>query len=95
MKDLFWDSKYKETTIFGAGCLAFLFGFLVSIAIAICRFAVSHAECVNTAEIVGTTYEWRVFGGCFLEFDGQMIPEDVWQFFTFGNFQYDGVEIYK
>jgi len=95
MKDLFWDSRRKEPTLLGVFCIAILAMLVICALIAVAGLAISKAECANTATVVGTNYEWRVFGGCFLEFDGQMVPEDVWQFFTFGNFQYDGVEIYK
>lgn len=67
------------------GCLTFAlvallaFGFVVGMALLI-----GHESCKNTSNVMWVAYEWRVFGGCYLEFDGQMVPESVWQHLTFG-----------
>lgn len=40
-------------------------------------------ECLNTGEVMDVAVEWRAFGGCFLEFDSQMVPEGQWYFLRF------------
>ena len=36
----------------------------------------ARADCINKAEVLKTDYEWRLFGGCFVEVDDRLIPID-------------------
>lgn len=40
--------------------------------------ALDYKACANTGDIMAVHHEWRLFGGCYLERDGRMYPEDRW-----------------
>jgi len=46
-------------------------------------YPVLWAGCAQTASAMDTNYHWNVFGGCFLELDGQMIPKSQWSYIKF------------
>ena len=82
MKDRIMDFFYDhEVLLFFAILLAALLAAGIMCGVCWLGFLpVAHAGCANTAEVMGVDYEWRVFGGCFLELDGVMLPEDRWYY---------------
>lgn len=86
LKDIFYDVFHDDfgvrpLVIYLGGILALVSIIAISGLIAA---LMGRAACNNTSDVMGVAYEWRMFGGCFLEFDGQMVPLDVWKHLTFG-----------
>ena len=82
ISDFFYDHETCAVTALLLGVFV-----LVGLLIGLCWLSflpLAYAECTNTADVMGVDYEWRVLGGCFLELDGEMLPEDRWYYLRFG-----------
>jgi hypothetical protein len=62
--------------------LGTLVGAMVLTALIVLAFMpIAKQQCINTAEIYGTDYQWRMFGGCFLKTErGRYVPLEHYRY---------------
>ena len=56
------------------GVLAFFLGSIFAIG-SVWEFK----SCANLQELTGRHTEWRLFGGCYVSHEGEMLPYDRWK----------------
>jgi hypothetical protein len=54
------------------------FGLLVVVFLGVPVALINSASCRNDGDVMGVRSEFRLFGGCYLSRDGQMLPRDRW-----------------